>query len=167
MSNGTQPKPNFVVVFATVLVLLAFVVFVLAYGDLRTNHAALTLAGAMTAAIISVILFSIVPSSANPYLKLGVSFGGAALFFYTIYPKMEAAISRPPDLTISGGIYYQNDGKSQATLKPVARAKVKIPYTDQESETNDLGEFAIHHAPEGVKALFVVYKSLIYPVDLN
>ena len=166
MSNGNEPKPNLIAVFFTVLILLAFVVFVLVYDDLRTNQAALLFAGAMISAIVSVILFSVVPSNANPYLRTGVSLGGAALFFYMVYPPLRDDISHP-DLTISGGVYYQNDPSSQ-TFRPVAGVTVTIPYnTDLKSQTDDLGAFAIHHAPPGVKALFAVYKNVIYPIDLT
>jgi hypothetical protein len=120
----------------------------------------------MIAVVVSVVLFSVVPSNANQYLRAGISLGGAALFFFKIFPPIRDQISHP-DITVSGGIYYQADAKNQTTLKPVPAIEVEIPFTDLQSFTNDVGEFAIHHAPLGVKRLDVHYKTNVISVNLS
>lgn len=166
MSNGGQPAIDLRAVFGIVLILLCFVMFVLAYDNLRNDLAPLLFAGAMIACIVSVILFSLVPSSANPYLKAGVGLGGAALFFTVIYNPIMDEIAHP-NITVAGGVYYQLQTTNQSALRPVKKATVEIPYTGLSSATNDVGEFAIAYAPPGVKRLFVEYMGNIYPIELS
>jgi hypothetical protein len=163
----TPYRPNFAVVLATALLCTAMIAFILVYADLRNNQLAEVMAGVFSALLVSVILFSVVPSTA--IVRAVVGFGGAALFFFEVWPLIEKAIHPPPfTMTLRGSIDYigSNNG---AGHRPVQGAVVEIANTSLKSQqpTGETGEFIIFDVPSNVTALEVVYKGQVYSVDLS
>jgi hypothetical protein len=160
-------KPNLGAIFAVFAVSIGVSLFILVYAPLRQNQPALVIAGILMALAVSVILFSIVPSTA--LVRTVVGFGGAALFFNQIWPEVNKAIVPGPTfVTFRGSIYYVavkgNDG-----LRPVQGALVTVPKTGLKAEkaTGEGGDFVIMDAPPNLKELEVHYRDRVYPLDLT
>jgi hypothetical protein len=85
-------RPN-VAAFAVFVVAVGVSIFVLVFQDLRNNALAQVFAGVMMALAVSVILFSVVPSKAP--VRAAVGLGGAALFYFLLWPQFENAIHPP------------------------------------------------------------------------
>jgi hypothetical protein len=136
---------SLVAVFAAILILLGFLVFLLTSDYLRRQMWVQGLVGIIITAVVAVILFTIVDSVIRidnaPILGVIVSGGGAAIFYLVALPYIKQMIF--PTHPVSGYVYYQK----QNSLEPSEGVKgvvVEIPTTGQKSpETNDEGRFDI------------------------
>lgn len=136
---------------------IGFTVFVALVPGLNTNPFMQGVTGLVLAACIAVALFSAVPSSA--WIKVPVSLGGAAAFFFLILPPLERFIF--PSRTITGTVYYVN------TTTPVAAVAIRNPDTKQEVKTDDRGDFTLPNVPWSVSSLVATSGGKDYALVLN
>src|SRR5688572_21212889 len=80
-------------VFATILILFGFLIFLLVYDDLRRQLWVQGMAGVVMTLIVAVILFSIVDSTINvsraPIVGVLITGGGAAIFYLLLLPQIK------------------------------------------------------------------------------
>jgi len=161
-SNSTQPRSNWIAVGATVVVCFAFMVFVLTYDDLKQDDFTQRLTGIVLTIAVAVILFSVVPSSAQ-LTKTGIALGGAAAFWILALPRVSEFLF--PWHTITGYIYYRSSHKPQEGLRPVEGVVVQVRNTGQKSQpTDEHGRFVIDSVPRAVGDLTVSYNGLDYAI---
>lgn len=160
-------QPNVAAVFGVFFVCIGVSVFVLIAPSLKNNRLAEVIAGVMMALAVSVVLFSIVPSTAP--VRVAIGLGGAALFYFMLWPQIEKAI-HPPSSTavIRGSIYFINENHDLG-LRPVEGAEVRVPGTSLKAaqRTSETGDFTIFDVPAETKDLDVYYNHQVYPLDLS
>ena len=144
-------------VFAAILILLAFLVFLLVYDDLNSKLWVQGLVGIVIALVVSVVLFSIIYSSVHvkgAALWGGVlGMSGGALFYLILLPYLKPFIFTSHSVT--GFVYYKR-GAPDAPLKAVQGVVAQIPETGQKSAPSDQqGRFVIDSVySENTKLLF-------------
>jgi len=159
-------RPN-IAAFAVFAVSVAVSVFILVFQDLRNNPLAQVFAGVMMALAVSVILFSVVPSKAP--VRAAIGLGGAALFYFLLWPEIEKAIHPPPSTTtVRGSLYYVTAG-NDIGLRPVQGAEVRVANTSLKSQqkTGETGDFTIMDAPSDIKELEAFYGGQVYVIQLS
>jgi hypothetical protein len=159
-------RPN-IAAFAVFVVAVGVSIFVLVFQDLRNNALAQVFAGVMMALGVSVILFSVVPSKAP--VRAAVGLGGAALFYFLLWPQVEKAIHPPPStMTLHGSLYFIN-AASDLGLRPVQGAEIGVANTSLKSsqKTDETGEFTVLDAPSDVKELEAYYGGQVYVIQLS
>jgi len=159
-------RPN-VAAFAVFLVAVGVSIFVLVFQDLRNNALAQVFAGVMMALAVSVILFSVVPSKAP--VRAAVGLGGAALFYFLLWPQVEKAIHPPPSTTTLHGSLYFINAASDLGLRPVQGAEIGVANTSLKSsqKTDETGEFTVLDAPSDAKELEAYYGGQMYVIQLS
>jgi hypothetical protein len=159
-------RPN-VAAFAVFVVAVGVSIFVLVFQDLRDNALAQVFAGVMMALAVSVILFSVVPSKAP--VRAAVGLGGAALFYFLLWPQVEKAIHPPPSTTTLHGSLYFISAASDLGLRPVQGAEIGVANTSLKSsqKTDETGEFTVLDAPSDVKELEAYYGGQVYVIQLS
>jgi hypothetical protein len=132
-------------VFGIILILFAFVIFLLTNDYLRRQIWVQGLVGVVMAAIVAVILFTIVDSVLKvekaPLWGVVVSGSGAAIFYLLVLPQLKPYFF--PTHPVSGFVYYQKQNAAEPA-EPVRGVIAEIPTTGQTSpETNERGRFDI------------------------
>jgi len=140
-----RTKISLVAVFAVVLILLGFLVFLLAYDDLKRIGWVQGLAGVIMSLIVAVVLFSIVYSAAEvrgaAFLGGVLGISGAALFYVFLLPRIYPFFF--PARSVSGYVYFKRNNPGEA-LQAVANVTARIPATNQHSNpTDETGYFTI------------------------
>jgi hypothetical protein len=132
------------IVFAMILVLIGFVIFLLAYDDLSAKASVQGMVGIVLTLIVAVILFSIVNSAMQVRGAalwggvLGIS--GAALFYLLLLPMIKPFIF--PSHSIYGYVFYESSNPQN--LVPVPGVIAVLPSTNQRSAPTDAsGRFDI------------------------
>lgn len=131
------------VALVTALFLVAFCVFVFVYDDVKSLPFVQGFSGLVFTLGAAVILFSAVDSKAK--IKGPIILGGAAAFFFIALPRIEPLIF--PSHSINGTIYYVG------TTHPVAGVSIRIPGTNQSTQTDVLGDFHMQSVPRHVTKL--------------
>lgn len=165
--GGVQPyRPN-VAAFAVFAVAVGVSIFVLVFQDLRNNALAQVFAGVLMALAVSVVLFSVVPSKAP--VRVSVGLGGAALFYFLLWPQVEKAIHPAPSTTTLHGSLYFISAASDLGLRPVQGAEIGVANTSLKSsqKTAETGEFTVLDAPSDVKELEAYYGGQVYVIQLS
>lgn len=152
-------------VFATILILIGFVIFLLVYGDLRRLLWVQGMVGVIMALIVAVILFSIVYSvvEVEKVVLWGVvvSGGGAAIFYFLILPQIKPFFF--PTHAIAGYVFYKDDPKEPLTAVPGVVAVV--PTTGQKSAPSDnSGRFVIEAVYSDETSMQFEHGGKTYPV---
>jgi len=148
------------------LACLGFAVLILLSKDLRSSRLAEVIAGLLVGLAISIVLFSIVPSSAP--VRATVGLGGAALFFFLLWPKIEVAIHPPPSTSLLRGIICFINKDHAVGMRPVQGADVRIANSSLKAQnpTSETGDFTIFDVPSDAAELEIVYKGTIYTTQL-
>ncbi|HWW74621.1 MAG TPA: hypothetical protein VNZ44_04445 [Pyrinomonadaceae bacterium] len=160
-----RESSSIVPAIATVLILIALLVFLLVYDDLRSKLWIQGVVGLVLAALVTVILFSVVYSAANVRGAavwggvLGIS--GGALFYLLLLPYVKPFIF--PTHPVSGYVYYKTADPN--VLRAVTGAVAEVPETGQKSAPTDgSGRFVIDAVYADTDSLLLHNGADTYPV---
>ena len=155
-----------VAIFATILILIALLVFLLVYDDLRAKLWVQGMAGVIMTLIVAVVLFAILRSVIHvknaTILGVVLSGGGAAIFYLLALPQIKPFFF--PMHSLSGYVYFKQDNATEP-LSPVSGVVAEIPSTGQKSPPTDpSGRFVIDGVYADETSLQFQYAGKTYPV---
>jgi len=161
-----RPQTPLAAAFATIIILIALLVFLLVYDDLRTKLWIQGMSGVIMALIVAVVLFAVLNSVLhvkNANLWGGIVGGGGAVIFYLlVLPQIKPFFF--PTHALSGYVYFKQDNPT-APLTPVAGVVAEIPTTGQKSAaTDDSGRFVLDGVYADETNLQLQYAGKTYPV---
>lgn len=134
-----------------------FISVVLLYPGLKEEPFVQGLTGLITALFVTIELFILVP--APPAIALPVAFVCGAAFYFYLLPQIKPFIF--PGKIVKGTIYFKN------TNQFVPNVLVRIRGTNQNTKTNEQGDFVLTGVDSDVKTITATYAGVDTDFDIK